>query len=113
MNQIIIGIIILIVLLAVFLSGRRQRLEKVESEASDQRAEKESWAKESVMSDRQVEQLRMDLIKSIEERFADRPEDQERLKEIINDWADLKVQMFHERRSWVRRPEEEPEPEPE
>ncbi|UCD37952.1 MAG: hypothetical protein JSW54_00245 [Fidelibacterota bacterium] len=106
MNEIIIGIIILVILAAVILSGRKRRLDEAESDVADHRAEEESLAKESVMSDRQVEQLRGDLIRSIEERFADRPEDQERLKEIINDWADLKIQSFHERRSWVRRPDQ-------
>ena len=110
MNEIIIGIIILIILIAVLLSGRKQRLAQAESEIIDQRVEKKSKEKESVMSDRQVQQVRERLITSIEEKFADRPEDLERLREIINDWADLKIQSFQERRSWVRRPDQtEPE----
>jgi hypothetical protein len=106
MNEIIIGIIILVILIAVLLSGRKRRLDQAESDVTDQHAEEESWAKESVMSDREVQQLRGKLIRSIEEKFADRPEDLDQLKEIINDWADLKVRMFQERRSWVRRPDQ-------
>ena len=29
----------------------------------------------------------------------------EQLKDIISDWADLKVKSFENRRSWVRKPE--------
>ena len=46
MNEIIIGIIILIILIAVLLSGRKQRLAQTESDISDQRDEEKSWAKE-------------------------------------------------------------------
>ena len=110
MNEIIIGIIILIILIAVLLSGRKQRLAQTESDISDQRDEEKSWAKESVMSDRQVQQVREGLIRSVEEKFAKQPEDLEQLKEIINDWAELKIKSFQERRSWVRRPDQtEPE----
>ena len=62
------------------------------------------------MSDRQVQQVREGLIRSVEEKFAKQPEDLEQLKEIINDWAKLKIKSFQERRSWVRRPDQtEPE----
>ncbi len=106
MNEIIIGVVILIILIVVFLSGRKQRLAQAESDITAQRAEKESWAKESVINYQQVQQLREELIKSIEEKLADRPEDKEQLRKIIDDWADLKIQSFQERRSWVRRPDQ-------
>jgi hypothetical protein len=110
MNELIIGVIILIILVVVLLSGRKQRLAQAESDITGQRTEEESWAKEAVMSERQIKQVRARLIKSLEEKFAKQPEDLERLKEIINDWADLKIQSFQERRSWVRRPDQtEPE----
>ena len=31
----------------------------------------------------------------------------EQLKEIISDWADLKVKSFENRRSWVRKPDQD------
>jgi cell division protein FtsB len=106
MNEIIIVIIIVIILIAVLLSGRKQRLAQAESEIADQHDESKSWAKETVMSERQVQQLHERLIRSVEEKFARQPEDLERLKEIINDWAELKIKSFRERRSWVRRPDQ-------
>ncbi len=105
MNELIIGVVILILLIAVFLSGRKQRIAQVESDLTAQQSERESWASESIASIQQVQQLRQDLIRSIEERLADRPEDIAQLRKIVDEWAELKIQSFHERRSWVRRPD--------
>ena len=105
MNEIIIGAIILVILISVFMSIR-QRLAGAESDRTAKRAERESWGRESVVSYGQVQRLREDLIKSMEEKLADQPEHVEQLKEIINEWAELKMQSFRERRSWVRKPDQ-------
>jgi len=106
MNEIIIGLIILIILIVVFLFGRKQKLAHAESDKAAKRAEKELWVKQSVMSYGQVQQIREELIKSMEDKLAENPEQVEQLKKIINDWADLKIQSFQERRSWVRKPDQ-------
>ncbi|MEE9166721.1 MAG: hypothetical protein V3U24_04570 [Candidatus Neomarinimicrobiota bacterium] len=106
MNEIIIGFIILIVLLVVFLFGKRHQLAHVESRREAKRAERESWTGESVMSYGQIQEIREELIQSMEEKLSDEPEHVERLRKIINDWADLKIESFTERRSWVRKPDE-------
>ncbi len=105
MNEIIITIIILGIIIAVILAGRKQRLTQADSNKTTKLAESESWAKESVMSYNQVQQIRKNLIASVEEKFTDSKADEAQLKEIINDWADLKIRSFQERRSWVRRPD--------
>lgn len=104
MEEIVIGVIILIVFVVVFLSGRKQKLAHAESTRTARRAERESWARKSVLSYAQVQQFREELIKSVEDKLADHPEQVDRMKEIINDWADLRIQSFKERRSWIRRP---------
>lgn len=106
MTEIVIGAIILIVIIGVFWFGKRHQLAHAESRREARRTERESWGRESVMSYGQIQEIRQDLIKTMEEKLADHPEQMERLKKIINDWADLKIQSFKERRSWVRRPEE-------
>lgn len=105
MNEIIIGVIILIILIALFLFGRKQQLTHAESVKTAIRSVREFRAKKSVLSYGQVQQLREELIKSIQEKLADQPEQLERMNEIINDWADLKIQSFQERRSWIRKPD--------
>jgi len=44
------------------------------------------------------------LIKATEEKLGDNPGQVDQLKKIIDEWADLKVESFKERRSWVRNP---------
>jgi len=110
MHEIVITAIILGIIAAVILAGRNRQLTHAKSKLTVKLAEREAWAEESVMSYDDVQQIRNNLIASVEEKFTDSKENEARLKEIINDWADLKIQAFQERRSWVRRPDKtEPE----
>ncbi len=47
------------------------------------------------------------LLKAIDKKFKDDPEQAEDLKTLINDWAELRIKMFTDRRSWVRNPEKD------
>ena len=38
----------------------------------------------------------------IESNLSEHPEESRQLKEIIEEWANLKVEAFENRRSWVR-----------
>ena len=105
MNEIIIILVILGLTIAIILSGRKRRLDHAESHMMTKLAEREDWARESVMSYAEIQQIRDNLIASVEEKFTDNLVDQNQLKEIINDWADLKIQSYQERRYWVRRPD--------
>ncbi|MAG21170.1 MAG: hypothetical protein QF613_07725 [Candidatus Marinimicrobia bacterium] len=109
MSEITIGAVVLIILIVVFMFGRSRQMNRVEADRSNRHQEKESWAEESVMSYAEVQKFRKELIKSAEEKMADEPDQVKRLKEIIDDWADLKVKGFRDRRSWVRTPEESEE----
>jgi len=105
MNEIVIGIFVLIILIAAFLSGRKRLMTHAESDRTAKHSERELWAKKSIMTYGQVQQIREELIESMEEKLEDHPEQLNRLKEIINDWAEVKIQSFQERRSWIRRPD--------
>ena len=107
MNEIVIGIIVLLIMVVVILSGRKEQIAKAESEKEADQAEEESWKKEEVINDSQVQDIREELVNTLEENLADQPEQLERIKKIINDWANLKVRTFENRRSWVRKPEKE------
>ena len=47
------------------------------------------------------------LLKAVDEKFKDNPEQLEDLKKMINDWAELRTKIFTDRRSWVRNPEKD------
>ena len=53
----------------------------------------------------QVQQWREDLLNVLDENLGDKPDQRDQIKKIINDWADLKIKAFQDRRSWVRNPE--------
>lgn len=106
MNEIIFGVLISVILIVVFLLGKKKLLLHAESEKIASRFKRETWAKKSIMSYGQIQQLRKELVESMEEKLADQPEQLERFKEIIDDWTKLKIKTFEDRRSWVRKPGE-------
>jgi len=45
---------------------------------------------------------RNEMLKTLDDSIKDNPEQLERIKHIVNDWADMKIKSFRDRRSWVR-----------
>ena len=106
MNIGILIIIISVIVLAIFAS-RKNQMEGAEQNRETEQMEKETFASEDILSYGQVQERKRELIDAIETNLADKPEQLVQLKQIIDDWAELKVQTFLDRRSWVRKPEEE------
>ncbi|SVA49981.1 uncharacterized protein METZ01_LOCUS102835 [marine metagenome] len=106
MNIGILIIIISVIVLAIFAS-RKNQMEGAEQNRETEQTEKETFASEDILSYGQVQERKKELIDAIETNLADKPEQLVQLKQIIDDWAELKVKTFLDRRSWVRKPEEE------
>ena len=96
--------IILIVVSLAFYASRKEKTEKAEHKRDGMIHQKEENAEEDIMSYGQVQERRDALFNVIDENLSNHPEQSEQLKDIINDWADLKIKVFEERRSWVRSP---------
>ena len=56
------------------------------------------------MSYGEVQEVRSVLIKEIRDKFEEH-ENRDTLIEIVNEWAELRIKTFQDRRSWVRDPE--------
>ncbi len=106
MNMGILIIVIAVIVLAIFAS-RKNQIEGAEQNRETEQMEKETFASDDILSYGQVQERKRELIDAIETNLADKPEQLAQLKQIINDWAELKVKSFLDRRSWVRKPEEE------
>ena len=106
MNIGILIIIISVIVLAIFAS-RKNQMEGAEQNRETEQTEKETFSNEDILSYGQVQERKGELIDAIETNLADKPEQLAQLKQIIDDWAELKVKSFLDRRSWVRKPEEE------
>jgi len=105
MNMGILIIIIAVIVLAIFAS-RKNQMDGAEQNRETEQTEKETFASEDILSYGQVQERKRELIDAIETNLADKPEQLVQLKQIIDDWAELKVKTFLDRRSWVRKPEE-------
>ena len=54
-----------------------------------------------------VDTQRNEMLKTLDDSIKDNPEQLERIKHIVNDWADMKIKSFRDRRSWVRNPDDD------
>lgn len=102
--EIILVIVIVAVMAVIFYSRRREHLDEVHKDVELKREEKESWSKEKHMSYGEVKELQGILKREIEAKF-ENEEKRNTLIEIVNEWAELRIKTFQDRRSWVREPE--------
>tara|TARA_A100001015_G_C15002244_1_gene719012 strand:- start:1067 stop:1399 length:333 start_codon:yes stop_codon:yes gene_type:complete len=103
-------ILILIIVAAILIYALSTHGKKEMSEADyirDQfKIKKTASADEDLVTYGQVQERKKELFEVIESNLSNHPKQSHQLKEIINDWADLKVRSFENRRSWVRKPEQ-------
>ena len=103
--EILFLIIVLVVLALAVFSSRKEQASKADDRKDQVRQQKEDFAQEDVMTYGQVQQRREVLLNVLDENLGDKPDQRDQIKKIINDWADLKIKAFQDRRSWVRNPE--------
>ena len=103
--EILFLIIVLVVLALAVFSSRKEQASKADDRKDQVRQQKEDFAQEDVMTYGQVQQRREDLLNVLDKNLGDKPDQRDQIKKIINDWADLKIKAFQDRRSWVRNPE--------
>ena len=101
-----INTIVLVVILAVILyaivSHNQEKSSVAERSRQEIMAEKEEGSKEEIATYGQVQERKGQLLSLINDNLSEHPEESAQLTEIVEDWAELKIEAFHNRRSWVR-----------
>jgi len=105
-SGIILILVILIIGFAITWSNQGQ-VKEIEERQTQYTREREAMAEHDNRSASEVDDDRNTMIKTLESSITDHPEQLEKMKNIINDWADMKIKSFKDRRSWVRNPDEE------
>ena len=103
------GIILIVVLIIIGFAitwSNQGQVKEVESYRSDSEKQREFLSKHDNRTSAQVNEERETLVTTIESALVDQPSQLEKIRSIINDWADMKIQTFQNRRSWVRTPDE-------
>ena len=98
----IVLIIILAVILYAMVTNNQSKSKKAEELREQIIAEKETISKEEVATYGQVQERKNQLLKVIDSNLSAHPEESNQLKGIVDEWANLKVESFENRRSWVR-----------
>ena len=98
----IVLVIILAVLIYAMINNSQEKRVSAEKQKEQIAAEKEDISNEEVATYGQVQERKKQLLSLIESNLSEHPDESKQLKEIIEDWAELKIEAFQNRRSWVR-----------
>ena len=104
------GIILIIVLIIIGFAitwSNQGQVKEIEEQQTKQSIERQKIAKHDNRSSSDIDNDRNAMIATLEASITEEPEQLEKMKTIINDWADMKIKSFKNRRSWVRNPEDE------
>ena len=104
------GIILIVVLIIIGFAitwSNQGQVKEVEERQTKYTRERQAIAEHDNKSAAEVDDDRNAMIETLDDSFTDLPEQLEKMKSIINDWADMKIKSFKDRRSWVRNPEED------
>ena len=101
-------IAIIVVLIGLLIYGLTDKQEKkhvkLDSDLAEDMVQKEEDANADIVSYGQVQERKGQLNELIDTNLGEHPEQSAQLKDIIEDWANLKIESFENRRSWVRSP---------
>ena len=104
------GIILIIALIIIGFAitwSNQSQVREVERRQSQFEKEKNELAEHDNRSSNDVDTQRNEMLKTLDDSIKDNPEQLERIKHIVNDWADMKIKSFRDRRSWVRNPDDD------
>ena len=100
-NTIVLVIILAVLIYAMINNSQEKRL-SAEKQKEQIAAEKENISNEEIATYGQVQERKKQLLSLIDSNLSEHPDESKQLKEIIEDWAELKIEAFQNRRSWVR-----------
>ena len=98
----IVLIVILAVLVYAMINNSQEKRLSAEKQKERIAAEKAENSNEEIATYGQVQDRKKQLLSLIEANLSDHPDESEQLKKIVEEWANLKIEAFQNRRSWVR-----------
>lgn len=104
------GILLIITLIIIGFAltwSNQGQVKEVESRQSEFAKKRNEIADHDNRSEIEVDDQRNEMLKTLDDSIKDKPEQLDKIKHIINDWADMKIKSFKNRRSWVRNPDED------
>ena len=104
------GIILIIALIIIGFAitwSNQGQVREVERRQSQFEKEKNELADHDNRNSNDVDTQRNEMLKTLDDSIKDNPKQLERIKHIVNDWADMKIKSFRDRRSWVRNPDDD------
>ena len=104
------GIILIIALIIIGFAitwSNQGQVREIERRQSQYEKEKNELAEHDNRRSNDIDTQRNEMLNTLDDSIKDNPEQLERIKHIVNDWADMKIKSFRDRRSWVRNPDDD------
>ena len=104
------GILLIIALIIIGFAitwSNQGQVKEVESRQSEFAKRRNEIADHDNRSEIEIDEQRNEMVKTLNDSIKDNPEQLNKIKHIINDWADMKIKSYKNRRSWVRNPDED------
>ena len=98
----IVLIIILAVLLYAMVNNSQEKRLNAKKQKEKMVAEKAENANEEIATYGQVQERKKQLLDLIESNLSEHRDESKQLEKIVEEWANLKIEAFENRRSWVR-----------
>ena len=98
----IVLIVILVVMVYALTEHWKEKITQAEQNRQKNIAEKEEISNEEIATYGQVQERKNQLLELINDNLSEHPQESDQLNEIVEDWAELKIEAFQNRRSWVR-----------
>ena len=95
----IVLIIILAVLVYAMINNSQEKRLSAEKQKERIAAEKAENSNEEIATYGQVQDRKKQLLSLIEANLSEHPDESEQLKKIVEEWANLKIEAFQNRRS--------------
>ena len=93
-----------LLVVVLMLVARRGIVDEAEAARMQLLQTRNAWEQEKYLSAADVDRERERLLLAVQDAFSE-GELREALSEVINEWSQVRIRAFHERRSWVRRQE--------
>ena len=100
----IVGFIVLAVILWAFSSNRIEKYRKAREIKNQILGDQKKWQEKNLLSYGQIQDRKFALSKYVNDAIPEDTPEKRQLLNLINDWAELQVRSFQDRRSWVRKP---------
>lgn len=103
--ELIIAIAVIIILAWVIISHRIHQHQEALNVRDQILEDSEVWKQKNQQSFQEIQSRKKKLQEFVKQKISAETPEREELLKTLEDWADVKIQSFKDRRTWIRKPD--------